>query len=115
MAGLLVMLAAIQATLAERRREHAVLRALGAGRGSLLSALAVEFTLTGVLAGLLGAGFAQLTGWLLAGQVFDLEFVFNPWLWVLGVLGSGALIGLAGTLATYPFLARPPLEGLRAR
>jgi len=109
------MLAAIQATLAERRREHAVLRALGAGRSSLLSALAVEFTLTGVLAGLLGAGFAQLTGWLLAGQVFDLEFVFNPWLWVLGVLGSGALIGLAGTLATYPLLARPPLEGLRAR
>ncbi len=114
-AGLLVMLAAIQATLAERRREHAVLRALGAGRSVLLSALAVEFTLTGVLAGLLGAGFAQLTGWLLAGQVFDLEFVFNPWLWVLGVLGSGALIGLAGTLATYPLLARPPLEGLRAR
>ncbi len=114
-AGLLVMLAAIQATLAERRREHAVLRALGAGRSVLLSALAVEFTLTGVLAGLLGAGFAQLTGWLLAGQVFDLEFIFNPWLWVLGVLGSGALIGLAGTLATYPFLARPPLEGLRAR
>ena len=112
-AGLLVMLAGIQATLAQRRGEHAVLRALGASRRSLLAALAVEFTVAGLLAGLLGSAFAQLTAWLLAGQVFDLEFAFNPRLWALGVFGSGALIGLAGTLATYPLLVRPPLEGLR--
>ena len=112
-AGLLVMLAGIQATLAQRRGEHAVLRALGASRRDLLAALAVEFTVAGLLAGLLGSAFAELTGWLLAGQVFDLEFAFNPQLWALGVIGSGALIGLAGTLATYPLLVRPPLEGLR--
>jgi putative ABC transport system permease protein len=112
-AGLLVMLAGIQATLAQRRGEHAVLRALGASRRSLLAALAVEFTVTGLLAGLLGSAFAELTAWLLAGQVFDLEFAFNPRLWALGVLGSATLIGLAGTLATYPLLVRPPLEGLR--
>ena len=112
-AGLLVMLAGIQATLAQRRGEHAVLRALGASRRSLLAALAVEFTVAGLLAGLLGSAFAQLTAWLLAGQVFDLEFAFNPRLWALGVFGSATLIGLAGTLATYPLLVRPPLEGLR--
>ena len=112
-AGLLVMLAGIQATLAQRRGEHAVLRALGASRRSLLAALAVEFTVTGLLAGLLGSAFAELTAWLLAGQVFDLEFAFNARLWALGVLGSATLIGLAGTLATYPLLVRPPLEGLR--
>jgi putative ABC transport system permease protein len=112
-AGLLVMLAGIQATLAQRRGEHAVLRALGASRRTLLAALAVEFTVTGLLAGLLGSAFAELTAWLLAGQVFDLEFAFNPKLWILGVLGSAGLIGLAGTLATYPLLVRPPLEGLR--
>jgi len=112
-AGLLVMLAGIQATLAQRRGEHAVLRALGASRRDLLAALAVEFTVAGLLAGLLGSAFAELTGWLLAGQVFDLEFAFNPRLWAVGVLGSAAIIGLAGTLATYPLLVRPPLEGLR--
>jgi len=112
-AGLLVMLAGIQATLAQRRGEHAVLRALGAGRRDLLAALAVEFAAAGLLAGLLGSAFAELTGWLLAGQVFDLDFAFNPWLWALGVLGSAALIGMAGTLASYPLLVRPPLEGLR--
>jgi putative ABC transport system permease protein len=112
-AGLLVLLAGIQATLTQRRGEHAVLRALGASRRSLLAALAVEFTVSGLLAGLLGSAFAELTAWLLAGQVFDLELSFNPRLWALGVLGSGAMIGLAGILATYPLLVRPPLEGLR--
>jgi putative ABC transport system permease protein len=34
-------------------------------------------------------------------------------LWVTGVLGSGLLIGLAGTLATWPLLIRPPLQTLR--
>jgi len=33
---------------------------------------------------------------------------------VFGVLGSGLLIGLAGTLGTYGALVRPPLAALRA-
>jgi putative ABC transport system permease protein len=112
-AGLIVMLAGIQASLDQRRGEHAVLRTLGASRRRLLAALAVEFTAAGLLAGLIGSAFAELTGQLLARQVFDLELAFNPWLWVVGVLGSAAAIGLAGTLATWPLLVRPPLEGLR--
>jgi putative ABC transport system permease protein len=42
-----------------------------------------------------------------------LAFRFNPVLWLVGVLGSGLLIGLAGTLTTYPLLVRPPLQTLR--
>ncbi len=112
-AALIVMLAGIQASLDQRRGEHAVLRTLGASRHRLLGALAVEFTAAGVLAGLLGSTFAELTGQLLARQVFDLELAFNPWLWVVGILGSAALIGLAGTLSTWPLLVRPPLAELR--
>jgi len=112
-AGLLVMFAGIQASLAERRTEHGILRTLGAGRWALLGSLAVEFTATGLLAGLLASVFAELTGWLIAERLFGLQFSFNPLLWVTGVLGSGLLIGLAGTLATYPLLIRPPLQTLR--
>ena len=112
-AGVLVMFAGIQASLAERRTEHGILRTLGAGRWALLGSLAVEFTATGLLAGLLASIFAELTGWLLAERLFGLQFGFNPLLWVTGVLGSGLLIGLAGTLATYPLLIRPPLQTLR--
>ncbi len=113
MAGLLVMYAGIQASLEDRRVEHGILRTLGAGRRALLSSLAVEFTAAGLLAGLLASVFAETTGWLLAEQLFELEFSFNPTLWLIGVFGSGLLIGLAGTLATYPLLIRPPLQTLR--
>lgn len=112
-AGMLVMYAGIQASLEERRTEHGVLRTLGTRRGKLLGSLAVEFTAAGLLAGLLASVFAELTGLVLARELFGLQFQFNPWLWVAGVAGSGLLIGLAGTLATYPLLIRPPLQTLR--
>jgi putative ABC transport system permease protein len=112
-AGVLVMFAGIQASLEERRAEHGILRTLGTGRRALLGSLAVEFAATGLIAGFLASIFAELIGWLLAEQLFALQFSFNPGLWLAGVLGSGILIGLAGTLATYPLLIRPPLQTLR--
>jgi putative ABC transport system permease protein len=114
LAGLLVMIAGIQASLSSRRAEHALLRTLGAGRGPLLRALMVEFTTLGLLAGLLASSFAALIGWLLATQVFDLPYQLDPWLWLIGVPGSALLIGLAGTLASWRPLVRPPLRALRA-
>ncbi|WP_462321002.1 ABC transporter permease [Halochromatium sp.] len=113
LAGLLVMYAGIQASLAVRRAEHGVLRALGAQRRQLLLALAVELTTAGLLAGLIASLFAELTGWVLARELFGLPFAFNPWLWIGGVLGSGVLVGAAGTLGTYGLLVRPPLTALR--
>jgi putative ABC transport system permease protein len=113
-AGLLVMYAGIQASLAVRRNEHGVLRTLGASRRQLLRGLLVEFTTAGLLAGFTASLFAQATGYVLARQLFDLPFAPNPWLWVVGVLGSGLAIGLAGTLGTYRALVRPPLAQLRA-
>lgn len=113
LAGLLVMYAGIQASLAVRRAEHGVLRALGAQRRQLLFALAVELTTAGLLAGLIASLFAELTGWVLARELFGLPFAFNPWLWIGGVLGSGLLVGAAGTLGTYGLLVRPPLAALR--
>jgi len=112
-AGLLVMFAGIQASLEERRLEHGILRTLGTRRRTLLTSLAVEFTAAGLLAGFLAALFAELIGWLLAERLFGLPFGFNLRLWLIGVLGAGAFIGLAGTLATYPLLIRPPLRTLR--
>jgi len=112
-AGILVMFAGIQASLAVRRREHGVLRTLGASRRQMLRSLAVEFTAAGLLAGLTASIFAELTGWVLASELLGLPFSFNPWLWLVGVLGSGLAIGLAGTLGTYRLLVRPPLAALR--
>jgi putative ABC transport system permease protein len=112
-AGLLVMAAAIQSTLDVRLHENAVLRALGARRRRLWQNLAVEFFSLGALAGLLAAFFASALGFVIAHQVLEMDYAFNPWLWVLGLLGGGFGVGLAGIIGTRQVVNSPPLAVLR--
>ena len=112
-AGLLVMSAAIQSTLDVRLHENAVLRALGARRRRLWQSLAVEFFSLGALAGLLAAFFASVLGFVIADQVLNMEYLFNPWLWMLGLLGGGVGVGLAGIIGTRQVVNSPPLAVLR--
>ena len=74
-AGVMVLLAAIQATRDERMFESAVLRTLGARRSVVLQGVAAEFTALGLLAGTLAAVGAAIIGYLIATQLFQLDFV----------------------------------------
>lgn len=112
-AGLLMLFAGIQANREHRRQEAVILRTLGLGRLELMKAAAVEFFTLGLLSGLLASLTATATGWFLANQVFGFPFHFNPWIWIIGILGSGLGIGAAGLLATWPLTIRPPLQTLR--
>ena len=112
-AGLLVMMAAIQSTLDVRLYENAVLRALGARRRRLWQSLAVEFFLLGALAGLLAAFFASVLGFVIAHEVLGMDYQVNPWLWVMGLLGGGVGVGLAGIIGTRRVVNSPPLAVLR--
>jgi len=113
LAGLLVLFAAVQATVDERRFEAAVVRAFGGSHAALTRALAAEFVTIGLLAGLLAAAAASAIGAVLASRVFQLAYHGDPWLWVLGVTGGGLGVGVAGLLATRPALAHPPLLVMR--
>lgn len=113
LAGLTVLYAAVQVTRETRAHEAALMRALGASRGRIARGLLVEFAVLGLLAGLLAAACASVVGWVLAVQVFDLPYAFNPWLWLIGAAGGAAGIGLAGLFGTLPVLRRPPLAVLR--
>lgn len=112
-AGLMVLLAAVQATRDERRYESAMLRTLGATRSVVFQGVAAEFVVLGALAGLLAAAGATGVGWLLARRVFDLEYSPDPFVWVVGVLGGAVLVGLAGLLAARSVVSHPPLHALR--
>ncbi|HEX9627459.1 MAG TPA: FtsX-like permease family protein [Acidiferrobacterales bacterium] len=113
LAGLVVLYAAIQASRDERLYEGALLRTLGASRAQLWQGLAAEFLALGLLAGLLAALAASVTGFVLARQVFDLDYSFNPWVFAWG-LGGGALgVGLFGLWGTRAVVRRPPLATLR--
>ncbi len=113
LAGIVVLVAAVQASRDERRVEIALLRTLGASRRRVRSILGAEFVALGALAGMIAASGAALTGWAVTDRVLNLPYHFNPWLFVLGVGGGGLGIALAGLLATRSLLAERPLAVLR--
>ncbi|MDH1443493.1 ABC transporter permease [Pseudomonas sp. GD03721] len=111
-AGITVLLAGLQATLDERIRQGALLRALGAERKLLISARRAEFGLLGAAAGLLAALGCELVSFLLYRYVFDMNWQPHPWLLVLPLIGA-LLVGLAGVLGTRRALNASPLSVLR--
>ncbi|MCW2067991.1 UNVERIFIED_ORG: putative ABC transport system permease protein [Stenotrophomonas maltophilia] len=113
LAGVLVLLAALQATAGERRYDSAVLRTLGATRRQLRGAVLVEFGALGALAALLALGAAAVIGVAVSQKVFELPLL-PPWPGLLlgGLLGI-ALSLLAGWLGTRRILHTPPALALR--
>lgn len=111
-AGITVLLAGLQATLDERIRQGALLRALGAERKLLISARRAEFGLLGAAAGLLAALGCELVSFLLYRYAFDMNWQPHPWLLVLPLIGA-LLVGLAGVLGTRRALNASPLSVLR--
>jgi len=114
-AGLLMLYAGIQASREHRRQESVVLRTLGMQRKGLIQAAGIEFITLGILAGTLASLCATTTGWFIATQVFGFAFQPSAWTAIIGILGSGVAIGLAGVLATWPLTVQPPLQMLQSR
>ena len=111
-AGMAVLFAGLQATLDERIRQGALLRALGAARPLLVKARRIEFGLLGTVSGLLAALGCELITWALYRYAFDLHWAPHPWLLMLPVAGA-ALVGGAGVLGTRRALNASPLSVLR--
>jgi putative ABC transport system permease protein len=112
-AGVVVLLAAVQSTRDERRYESAMLRTLGASRGTVLQGVAAEFAALGFLSGTLAAVGATAIGWVLARRLFSLQYSLDPWVWVVGLVCGTILVGLSGTLATRRVVNTPPINTLR--
>jgi putative ABC transport system permease protein len=113
LAGFCVLLAAVQSSQAERIRESALLRALGASHRQIRHAVVAEFAILGAIAGLLAAVFATAIAWSLSHFVFELPFSLNIWLWLFAIVGGAAGISTAGYLATRRVLHTPPVVALR--
>lgn len=113
LAGVLVLLAAVQATRDERRYESAMLRTLGASRSVVFQGIAAEFVVLGALAGLLASAGATAAGYFLAREVFNLAYTPDLRVWLAGILGGALLVGTAGMLAARSVVGQPPLGTLR--
>ncbi|WP_347901316.1 ABC transporter permease [Pseudomonas purpurea] len=111
-AGMAVLFSGLQATLDERIRQGALLRALGAERRLLVKARRIEFGLLGAVSGLLAALGTELISLVLYRYAFDLTWHPHPWLLVLPLIGA-LLIGGAGVFGTRRALNASPLTVLR--
>jgi putative ABC transport system permease protein len=112
-AGIMVLLAAIQATRDERMFESAVLRTLGARRSVVLQGVAAEFAALGLLAGTLAAVGAATIGYLIATRLFQLDFTPGIALWVGGLVAGALVVGVSGTLAVRSVINHSPVATLR--
>ena len=112
-AGLVVLWAALTATRSERRKEIAVLRALGAKSRDLRLGLIAEFVVLGSLAGSVGAFAAAVVGWGLSRFLFDLPYQANIVMWLVGMLLAVLLVISASYMAIRTDLKTPPWQSLR--
>nr|WP_314582843.1 ABC transporter permease [uncultured Pseudomonas sp.] len=111
-AGLTVLFSGLQATLDERIRQGALLRALGANRALLIKARRIEFGLLGAVSGVLAALGCELVSYALYRYAFNLEWQPHVWLLVLPLIGA-VLVGGAGVFGTRRALNASPLTVLR--
>jgi len=111
-AGVAVLFSGLQATLDERIRQGALLRALGAERALLIKSRRIEFGLLGAASGLLAALGCELVSFVLYRYAFSLEWSPHPWLLLLPAIGA-LLVGGAGVFGTRRALNASPLTVLR--
>jgi putative ABC transport system permease protein len=113
MAGLLVLMAAVTSTREERKREFAIMRALGA-TGRLLSQVqTAELMGVGLLAGLLASSVAVAVGWGLARYVFEFDWTASLWVPLAGAVTGAVLAWLAGWWGLSEVLRQPVSQTLR--
>ena len=111
--GLVVMVGALAATRSQRLYESVVLRTLGATRGVVARAFAVEYGLLGATAGLGGGLLATVLAWAVVRWVLDAPWTFDPTPPLLGLAVTIALALGVGFLTTFRLLGQKPFPVLR--
>ncbi|NBB92319.1 MAG: FtsX-like permease family protein [Gammaproteobacteria bacterium] len=113
-AGVVVLLAALEATRDERRQEAALIRALGADDAMVRRGLLIEYGAMAFIAAVLATGGAAITGWLLARELFEFAYRPSALLLTTGFLASFVLVIGSGWLGNRSVLRTSPIRILRA-
>ncbi|WP_420236352.1 ABC transporter permease [Telmatobacter bradus] len=112
LAGLMILASSVASTRYHRMREAVVLKTLGATRLHVVRTFSVEFSVLGLLAGLVGAVFANLLTRALEDRLqIPWHAAWSASLWT--VLATAALATGTGWLASHRILGLRPLEVLR--
>ena len=112
--GGLILIGSVAMTKFQRIHDAAVFRVLGGDTRMLVTMLALEYGVLGVLAGTVGSAGALVLTWALAQQVLDITWFPSPLTNVLGVVVTAAVVAVTGVVASLDVLRRKPLATLRA-
>jgi putative ABC transport system permease protein len=112
-AGIAVLFAAVQSTIDERRFESAMLRALGARRRTVFAGVMAEFAALGAAAGVLASAGASILAAVVAVQLFELPYSFNPLIWIAGVGAGIFVVCVSGFFAARGAINAAPVDVLR--
>jgi len=114
MAGFMVLLAAVYATLDQRIYEGALMRTLGASRRLLRTAQFIEFSVLGLISGVLAVVISEFMLLALYTQVLHISYHPSFSLWLLVPVSNAILISMVGCWGVRQVLNKPPLQVLRA-
>ncbi len=112
--GLIVLIGAAAAGERARTYEAAILKTLGATRGSILLNFALRSAFFGLAAGLVAIAAGGLAGWGVTTFVMETEFAFEPVSAIAIVAGGVLTTLLAGLAFAWRPLAARPARVLRA-
>jgi putative ABC transport system permease protein len=112
LSGLIVLASSIASTRFRRIREVVVLKTLGATRRRIATVFSVEFVVLGLLAGAVGAVFANVLTRILLHKM-DVAFQHNVRGSLAAVAGTAVLAVATGWIASFHILGQKPLEVLR--
>jgi len=104
LAGSLVLVAQVQASMEERERELAILRTLGASGRLLRNSVLFEFVALGGLAGLMASIAMEVGVYILQSRIFDMPAVLHLEYWFIGIVAGAAFVGAIGLLSCWRLL-----------
>jgi putative ABC transport system permease protein len=113
LASILVLAGAVAAGQNARIHDAVVLKTLGATRGRLIAAYALEYGLIGALSALFGLAAGTAAGFAIVRGVMELEF---QWLWPQALAAAAVVTVLTvflGLLGSWRILGRKPAPYLR--
>jgi putative ABC transport system permease protein len=111
-AGVVILASSIAGTRYRRIREVVVLKTLGATRARIATVFSIEFAVLGLVAGVVGIGFANLIARTLLIRL-NATYRFHPTWNLAALLAVAAITVITGWAASHRILGQKPLEVLR--
>ena len=113
LAGFTVLFAAVYSTLDNRIQEGALMRTLGANRALLRKAHIIEFSLLGLVSGIIAVLLSELLVYALYTYVFHLTYQISWLLWLAVPFISALCVALVGYWGVRGVVDQSPMQVLR--